>query len=753
MSLYHELKRRNVFRVAIAYLALAWLLTEVSGTLFPAFGIPDWGVRFVVIVFALGFVPAVIISWVYELTPEGIKREKDVVRDSSITHLTAKRLDLFTIGLIVVALAFLLADRFWLGPRHPEQIAAPAAIVTDNGQTSKPEPTEPQYPPNSIAVLPFVNMSDDAGNEYFADGISEELLNLLSKIPELRVTSRSSAFSFKGKDFDIPTIAAQLDVAHILEGSVRKAGNQVRITAQLIETRSDTHLWSETYDRELENIFAIQDEISAAIVGALKERLELEVEAAPRVIAAASTEAYEAYLRGRYLVIQRTRATIEGAVREFEKAIALDPDYALAYAELSLAIALLPLYVDLTATEAIAPAALYARAALYAERAMALDPNLAEAHAAAGMLLWWGQSAYEEVLTAFERAIQINPNYSIVYNWMSILFGQLGRYKERFALEETALRLDPLSKVVISNYAFSLSRRNRLDEADRELAKLASIDPVWYAEARGELTALGGKWANVALGSLNALLIDPESHYRTDLRQEFAIIGLEPEALSLLKTTDSLVLSNSWVLNLLGRHGDAVKTAEARDPTRPASRRDLGLALTAAGDYARARPFLEEMWQRNTRRVTQTGWFQPDHAAALIAIRRNVGEEAGVGELLAAMRDNVRRYREAGISSTYWDLNVDYEEGLVTYLSGEHEKGLALIATAVEDGYFIFPKVAYLQTLYDDPGFAPILASQEARQLRERNRFLTIVCTDNPYEAVWQPAEGTCERFAAEQKN
>jgi len=262
MSLYHELKRRNVFRVGIAYLALSWLLTEVSGTLFPAFGIPDWGVRFVVIVFALGFVPALIISWVYELTPEGLKREKDVVRDTSITHLTARRLDVFTIGLIVVALAFILFDRLWLSPRLEQLTATAAEAVTDSVQTAAPEPAEHQYPPNSIAVLPFVNMSDDPGNEYFSDGISEELLNLLAKIPELRVISRSSAFSFKGKDFDMPTIAAQLNVAHVLEGSVRKAGNQVRITAQLIEASTDTHLWSETYDRTLDDIFSIQDEIA-----------------------------------------------------------------------------------------------------------------------------------------------------------------------------------------------------------------------------------------------------------------------------------------------------------------------------------------------------------------------------------------------------------------------------------------------------------------------------------------------------------
>jgi len=201
-----------------------------------------------------------------------------------------------------------------------------------------------------------------------------------------------------------------------------------------------------------------------------------------------------------------------------------------------------------------------------------------------------------------------------------------------------------------------------------------------------------------------------------------------------------------------GRPGEAVTEAEKRhaeDPIRPASRLELGLALAAAGDYTRARPILEDMWQRSKGGGPSTGVFTANEAAPLIAIRRDAGEEAAVGELLAAIRDNVRRYREAEITNPV----VDYEEGLAAYLAGERDRGLALIAKASKDGYFIWPKVAYLQTLYDDPGFAPILASQKARQLRERNRFLAIVCTDNPYEEVWQPAEGTCERFAAEGGN
>ena len=336
MSLYHELKRRNVFRVGIAYLALAWLLTEVSGTLFPAFGIPDWGVRFVVIVFALGFVPALIISCVYEFTPEGIKREKDVVRDASITRLTAKRLDGFTIGLIVVALAFLLADRFWLSPRHAEQIAAPAAVVTDNGQTSKPEPTEPQYPSNSIAVLAFDDLSPDGDQGWFSDGLTEEIINSLAQLPELKVTARISAFHFKGLDLPIPEIAATLGVAHVVEGSVRRAGERMRVTAQLIKADDGFHLWSETYDRGTDDVFAVQEDIAVKIAAALDIYLDEARREKMFQTGTRNVQAYEAYLRGQQLYSEwhtnfGERGLIWESQRWFERALEHDPEFAQAH--------------------------------------------------------------------------------------------------------------------------------------------------------------------------------------------------------------------------------------------------------------------------------------------------------------------------------------------------------------------------------------------------------------------------------------
>ncbi len=345
-------------------------------------------------------------------------------------------------------------------------------------------------------------MSSDPEQEYFSDGISEELLNVLSKIPGLRVSARTSSFQFKGENLDIVDIGQQLNAGLVLEGSVRKAGLKVRITAQLVDARSGFHLWSETYDRELENIFALQDEISAAIVMALKDHLGLKVEAAPRVIAAANTEAHEAYLRGRHLVVQSTPAATEEAVHEFERALSHDPDYALAHAEL--AIALATQILTRNSSEAVA------MAAPHVERAMALDPTLAEAHAATGALLW-RQLKLEDALTHFRHAVQINPNYVIVYVWMGNLLNfDLGRYDEAFQMRATAMRLDPLSIPTVVYYLQSLIERNRLAEADRELEKIASIFPHVYAYRRGSRNSRGGNMANAVLGSLDALRINPE---------------------------------------------------------------------------------------------------------------------------------------------------------------------------------------------------------------------------------------------------
>jgi TolB-like protein len=258
MSLFGELKRRNVFRVAIAYSVVAWLVAQVAELAMESFGSPDWVMKTLLLLLAIGLPIAIVFAWAFEMTPEGVKREKDVDRTTSITHQTGRKINTIIISVLVIALGFSVVTHRWAGGDGTESPAVDAPTQTTASSDQ------------SIAVLPFVNMSNDADNEYFSDGISEELLNVLVRVEGLRVASRTSSFAFKGKDTSIPNIAESLGVEHVLEGSVRKAGNTVRVTAQLIDARTDTHLWSETYDRKLEDIFAIQDEISGHIVEALK---------------------------------------------------------------------------------------------------------------------------------------------------------------------------------------------------------------------------------------------------------------------------------------------------------------------------------------------------------------------------------------------------------------------------------------------------------------------------------------------------
>ena len=313
---FEELKRRNILRVAIAYLAVSWLLIQVADTIFPAYGLPDSALTILITILAIGFIPALILAWVFELTPEGVKRDQDVDRSSPASVAAGKNLDRLIIVVLVLALGYLAVDKFVLDPARDVELVEEATL---QGRT---QALSESYGEKSIAVLPFVNMSSDPEQEYFSDGISEEVLNLLSQIPQLRVISRSSSFSFRGKDIHIPTVAEQLNVAHVLEGSVRKAGNRIRITAQLIDARSDTHLWSETYDRTLDDIFAVQDEIAAEVVAALKLTL---LGPSPHV-ERMKPEAYTLYLQTIHLLNQLREEHLPRAEALIRRALALDPD-------------------------------------------------------------------------------------------------------------------------------------------------------------------------------------------------------------------------------------------------------------------------------------------------------------------------------------------------------------------------------------------------------------------------------------------
>jgi len=502
MRLLSELKRRNVFRVAIAYVVIAWLALQVGDTLAPALHLGEWVNTALAFFLILVFPIALVFAWAFEITPEGLKKEKDVNRAESITHFTAKRLDGITIGLIVVALVFILTDRFWLSPKLAEQSAAPAVAVTEQIAAEPEASTESDH---SIAVLPFVNMSDDASNEYFSDGISEELLNLLAKIPELRVISRSSAFSFKGKNPKIADVARELNVVHVLEGSVRKAGNQVRITAQLIDARSDTHLWSQTYDRELDDIFAIQDEIAAAVVDALKLTLLGEVPQAEQI----DPEAYALYLQAMYLDGQGTNESAKKSVAMLKQVLTIAPDFARAWRILSrnynnqVNRSLLPRDEGLALS----------REAL--DQALTIDPNFAEAHSGLGYRVMVYDGDLAAAARHFEHALSLEPTNLVVLGNSSGLLARLGRLDEQITIREYVVTHDPLDPIDHNNLAVSYLHAERAGDVIATIETLLMLSPERILAHYYLSLALLQKGENEA--ALEAIQHEPDEESRLEV--------------------------------------------------------------------------------------------------------------------------------------------------------------------------------------------------------------------------------------------
>ncbi|MDH4166449.1 MAG: hypothetical protein OEY13_07965 [Gammaproteobacteria bacterium] len=500
MSLLGELKRRNVFRVATFYVVAAWILLQAGDLLFDTLGVPPFGMKLLLGLLILGFPLALIFAWVFELTPEGLKREHEVSRDASIAAQTASKLNLLIVGLLVIAIGLGIAN--WLGHRQER----------DTGQvagTSQPKPTSATTALSgnvastagpgigagvSIAVLPFVNMSDDKANEYFSDGLTEELLNVLANVPGLRVIARTSSFAYKGKDAKIADVARDLSVDHVLEGSVRKAGDTVRITTQLIRAADSSHLWSETYDRKLDDIFAVQDDISKSVVDALKLKLLTDGHKAADVGGTTDAHAYEAYLLGRHLLAQgEAEGTLRASLRSFEKAVELDPNYAQAYAgkaaaqsrlasngydgfdvgfgkarqaaqrSLELAPNLAEGYLALAFTQGVLSGDVSGNYALY-ERALQLNPGSALVQQSYADFATTA-GAHEQAIAAGQRAVALDPISAPAYNSLSAVYANARRYPEAEAAARHALQLAPGRPGTSATLGYALLLQSRFDEA------------------------------------------------------------------------------------------------------------------------------------------------------------------------------------------------------------------------------------------------------------------------------------------------
>ena len=428
MSFFAELKRRNVLRVGTAYVVSAWLITQVAETIFPLFGFDETPARIVVIVLAIGFVPVLIFAWVFELTPEGLKKEAEVDRSHSITSQTGRKLDRTIMVVLALGLAYFAFDKFVLSESREADIAEQAR------QEGRSEALVGSFGDKSIAVLAFDDMSPEGDQEYLSDGIAEELLNLLAKIPELRVISRSSAFSYKGKQIKLAQVAEELNVAHVLEGSVRKAGGRVRITVQLIEARSDTQLWSETYDRALDDVFAIQDDIAANVVDQLKVKLL----AGPPKAREIDLRAYSLFLQARHLSNQGTRDSLAQARALYEEALAMEPDYAAGWNDLSVN------YFRMDFLGFLPREEIRASARTAVDRALSLDPDYAPAHAHSAWLAMFHDNDMLASTRAMRRAVDLQPADPWIIDRAGAVFYMLGRIDRAIEMGEYVTAVDPL---------------------------------------------------------------------------------------------------------------------------------------------------------------------------------------------------------------------------------------------------------------------------------------------------------------------
>ena len=736
-NFFSELMRRNVFRVGAAYMVIGWLIVQVATTLEEALALPEWVDKVVVVLLLLGFPVAIIISWAYELTPEGLQKTEDVDPQQSITGHTGKRLNYVTISAVIILIGFMIYN-----PRQTDD-SAPNEPVIQQQELSNEATAQA-----SIAVLPFVNLSSDPEQEFFSDGISEELLNVLAKIPDLHVTSRSSAFSFKGKDFNIPDVARELGVAHVLEGSVRKSGNKIRITAQLIEASSDKHIWSETYDRTLDDIFAIQDEISDAIVNELIQRMGLKVDSPDSVHVSQSvnTEAYTTFLLASHQMNSRTPDGYREAWRLLNEVKELDPTYAPTYANMAI-IQLLRAagYGD----ELISMEQAQSDAKKLIDLAIQLDPNLAEAYAAKGLALRFDGQNFAAIET-LSKALELNSSHSRARNWLSMGYRVLHRSRDELDTLIEGHARDPLAPAIAFNLVKSYSRFGMHKEAEKVLKRIESISLANNGASKGEMMMLRGRYSDGVEAAIRGEDAMPgkESHLTLNVAAYIlAALGERDEALRIDPWKRSYGSFNAYIDSEVRDHEQRLAFLLANESLGDDPWVDELLVWSYLGvkDYENAiKQAKESLMDTNSEEQNMSTL-----KVAMAIGAYGKGHTADALEYISSMESIVNRNLDQGDDISLYRLI----KAVAEYMRGNESAALDNLRQGIMNkAPMSFEGINHLAIFAalgweDKPEFANLLAEWEAYNQTELRKIFSIACGKNGFDS-WQPHSDNCKKYA-----
>ena len=514
---FAELKRRNVYKVAVAYIFAGWALSQGIAQVFPVFDVPNWVIRTIVVMIILGLPVALVLAWMFELTPQGIKRTETA---DAMPEATRKKKYVWIY--VVVIGAAISIGLFFLGRYSAGNTTASPAGITNK----------------SIAVLPFDNLSRDPDNAYFCEGVQDEILTRLAKVADLKVISRTSTQHFKSTPDNLPQIAKQLGVAHILEGSVQKASDRVRVNVQLINALTDAHLWADTYDRKLTDIFAVETDIAKTVADTLQAKLSGSEKSSMAKTPTVNPEAYELYLKGRFFWNKRTGDDLRKSIEYLKQAIVKDPGYALAYAALADSYGLLRFYGGASPAESVIPAEAAAK------KALELDDSLAEAHASLGLIAT-EELEVNRAVNELERAIQLNPNYATAHHWLGLALATLRQSDRSVGELKRALELDPLSMIINADLSIIYLYAGRYDAAEAQARKTLEIDSRSFVAHYylGAVMQLTGRLKEAIPEFQKAVELNNDPYSIAMLAQAYARNGQTDEARKLLAHLNEMAKS------------------------------------------------------------------------------------------------------------------------------------------------------------------------------------------------------------------